>query len=44
MCFTVTRKTRTEDDNMKTGVLSAESCMEPIDRPEELPGPTVAVV
>ena len=34
-------KTAIEDDNQETGVLHVGSCMEPIDRPEVLPGPTV---
>jgi hypothetical protein len=37
-------KTGREDDNLERGVLSTESCMEPIDRPEVLPVPTVVVV
>ena len=37
-------KTGTEDDNLETGALSAESCMEPTDFPEVIRGTTVAVV
>ena len=36
-------KTGKEDDNLETCVLSTESSMESIDRPEVFPVPTVAV-